>query len=386
MPLLARLLLFTVALGGHSVLGVAIVNRTHAYGWNRKLVDVLTIAIGLALVLGVWPLAQFAAADHYPSNWPHLPHAIVTGYGWTAVATALIAALHNLWRRLHPERRGGVESRRTTPIDLQATPDEMLIPGVVRTLGTLPGNEVLRPQLLELEIRLPDLPVAFDGFTIAHWSDLHMSGRITRAYFDRVVEISNSLAPDMVAITGDIVERVECLDWIDESLARLQAKRAKLFVLGNHDTKSDPAETRRRLVAGGFVDIGRRVVQLHFDCGPCVAAGNEMPWFGPRPEITEQQSKSNQALRLALLHSPDHFGWAQEHGFHLALAGHNHGGQIRFPILGALLAPSIYGTRYSAGVFRHGGTTMHVSQGTCSLAVIRWNCPPQLVLLTLRSG
>ncbi len=385
MRFFAQLLLFALAFGGHTVLYVSIVNRIHAYGWNRKLVDVLTLLCGVLLVLGCWPVVQFAAAEHYPTTWPRLPHLLVRSYGLTSIAVAGIALAHNTWRCLHVERRGGVRHRRTLPIDLGQPPEEWLAPGLPRLLGRLPANQVVKPRFVELELSVPALPTNFDGLTIAHLSDLHMSGRISRGYFDRIVDFTNSVRPDLIALTGDIVERVECLDWIDQSLARLEARQAKLFVLGNHDLMADPLETRRRLVAGGFVDVGGTVATLDLDRGSCVVAGNEMPWFGPAPDTTAVPASSND-FRLALVHTPDQFRWAEERGFHVVLAGHNHGGQIRLPLVGALLAPSIHGTRYACGVFQSRHTVMHVSPGTSSLATMRWNCPPEVALLTLRSG
>lgn len=386
--LLFRLLLFAIAVGGHTVLCVFAVNRTHAYGWNRKFVDVLTLIFASLLLFGLWPLAQFAAGNHYPTSLPCLPQTAAHGYGLVAVTVAAIALAHNVWRWLHPERRGGVASCHNTPLEIGDPPQELLAPGKTYFLGTLPGNEVVKPQLIKLELSVPGLPRAFDGLTLAHLSDLHMSGRIRQAYFDHIVDATNALAADLVVVTGDIVEDVVCNDWIDQTLSRLEAQQGKLFILGNHDTKSDAVETRRRMVSGGFIDAGGRILTLQLDRGPCLIAGNEIPWFGPMPNLTSlpPREQSPGEFRLALLHTPDHFAWSQQHGFHVALAGHNHGGQIRFPILGALMSPSIYGTRYSGGVYSHRSTVLHVSRGTSSHSPLRWNCPPEVSLLTLRVG
>jgi predicted MPP superfamily phosphohydrolase len=119
-----------------------------------------------------------------------------------------------------------------------------------------------------------------------------------------------------------------------------------------------------------------------------ILAGNELPWFGPAADIGEVSASetSGQPLRILLAHSPDQFGWAQRHGVHLMLAGHNHGGQVRLPLLGAILAPSRHGVRYAAGAYRTGDTVLHVSRGTSSLTPIRVNCPPEIAILVLRGG
>jgi len=66
------------------------------------------------------------------------------------------------------------------------------------------------------------------------------------------------------------------------------------------------------------------------------------------------------------------------------LAGHNHGGQIRLPYLGALITPSFYGSRYSGGLYFEAPTLLHVSRGLAGIHSIRLNCPPELPLLILK--
>ena len=68
------------------------------------------------------------------------------------------------------------------------------------------------------------------------------------------------------------------------------------------------------------------------------------------------------------------------------LAGHTHGGQIRIPFIGALISPSHYGFRYAGGVFFEPPTVLHVSRGLAGLHQLRFNCPPELPLLTLTRG
>ncbi len=381
-------LLSVTAWIGHVVLWVAFVSRSHAYAWPRRLVDALTIASGVAIVLLAWPLAQFSWRGALPTqvDWiAWVPDPLATGYGLLCVGVAMTTALHGLWRWRHPERRGGLLSQRVSPIPLGGRgPKELVVAGVPRLLASLPGNQVLSPVVVEKELAIPNLPAQFDGLRIVHLSDLHMSGRIGQGFYDAIVDQSNDLAPDIVAVTGDIVERESCLDWIDQSLSRLRATEAKLFVLGNHDLKAKPPEIRRRMVAHRFEDVGGTWKSFTWGAGDCLVVGNEMPWFPPEPHLSDAPPADPGVFRLALLHTPDLFAWAQQHQFHLALAGHNHGGQIRLPGIGPIVSPSKFGTRYAAGLFETGGTVMHVSQGSGSLAPLRWNCPPELTLLTLR--
>jgi hypothetical protein len=93
------------------------------------------------------------------------------------------------------------------------------------------------------------------------------------------------------------------------------------------------------------------------------------------------------AFRLMLAHSPDIMPDAVEEKIDLVLAGHTHGGQVRFPFVGATVCPSRYGTRYAAGLYREGRTTLYVNRGLGTVRFpVRFLCRPELALLTLRCG
>jgi predicted MPP superfamily phosphohydrolase len=121
---------------------------------------------------------------------------------------------------------------------------------------------------------------------------------------------------------------------------------------------------------------------------PLVLAGNEVPWYRPAADLRDSPAHdaSGLPLRIVLAHSPDQFDWASANDVDLMLAGHLHGGQVRLPLLGAITSPSLHGVRYASGTFRSGNTVLHVSRGVSSLSPLRWNCPPEIALLTLRSA
>ena len=252
-------------------------------------------------------------------------------------------------------------------------------------MGRLPFNEVLKICVQEKQVAIPRLLESRDPLRIVHLSDLHMSGRIERAYFERAVEEVNACEPDLVAITGDIVEREQCVDWIPATLGRLRAKGPVYYVLGNHDLHVNVKRLHTALADAGLVHLGGECRELTVRGTPLVVAGNELPWFKPAADLRNcpAHDSTGLPLRIVLAHSPDQFDWAQANGVDLMLAGHLHGGQVRLPILGPIFAPSRYGVRYSAGVFTAGKTVMHVSRGTGSLTPLRYNCPPEITVLTL---
>ena len=97
-----------------------------------------------------------------------------------------------------------------------------------------------------------------------------------------------------------------------------------------------------------------------------------------------RQDFADATFSIALTHSPDQFRWAQQQQVDLLLAGHMHGGQICFPVIGPIVAPSRHGVAYSSGCFQQGVTTMHVSRGAGGLAPLRWNCRPEITQLEIR--
>jgi predicted MPP superfamily phosphohydrolase len=200
-----------------------------------------------------------------------------------------------------------------------------------------------------------------------------------------VERAANQLAADLVVVTGDLVDKRECIPWIPAVLGKLESRYGNFCVLGNHDLRvGDLAPLRAAIAEAGFVDLGGawRVLTIH---GVQVAlAGNELPWLAPAAEMADCPVRaSTGGLRILLSHSPDQLEWARRHDFDLVLAGHTHGGQIRFPLIGPIIAPSRFGGRYACGVFDEPPTVMHVSRGVSSMFPIRLRCPPELAKLTL---
>ncbi len=212
-----------------------------------------------------------------------------------------------------------------------------------------------------------------------------MSGRIERSYFEKIVEQVNAREPDLIAVTGDIMERERCMDWIPTTLGRLRADGGVYYVLGNHDRHVSISRLKAALRDAGLVHVGGICHEVTVRGTPLVLAGNELPWFWPVSDLSggPVRDASGVPLRVLLAHSPDQFEWAQANDIDLMLAGHLHGGQVRLPLLGAILSPSRQGVRYAAGVFTAGNTVMHVSRGAGSLTPLRYNCPPEVTVLEL---
>jgi uncharacterized protein len=376
-------LLLAVAAIGHVIFWAAIVNRLHGLGFERRWVDGATIACAAAMagapvaVAGsLWLKAQYGIKLPADAGWV---------YVYCAAVFAVFSLFHRLWIVLHPERHGVVDSNHTTNVDMGKYDREQLTaPGIPTLLTRIPGNQVLDLLVHEKQISLPRMPSGRQ-LRIVHITDLHMSGRIAKEYFIAMAAAVNALEPDLIMLTGDLVERDKCMDWLPDTLGSLRAAAGIYYVLGNHDLRVDHRRLVRELNDLGLIHVGDTWRETTVRDTPIVIAGNELPWFGPAPNPAEfpRRDASGLPLRILLAHAPDRFAWACRHDFDLILAGHNHGGQVRLPMLGAILAPSVTGTRYASGAFCRGNSVLHVSRGTGSLAPIRWRCPPEIALLVL---
>ena len=170
---------------------------------------------------------------------------------------------------------------------------------------------------------------------------------------------------DLIVLTGDVVEDDEAIAWVEPLLAPLRgpAGEARL-ILGNHDEDHQPqAITLEELARAGFETLEGRWMTLDADGATIAVGGTSAPW-GPALDPAAMPAAD---FRILLSHSPDRFYRAAEWGIDLMLAGHNHGGQIRLPLIGAVFMPSVYSRRFDRGFFRRGPTLMYASEGVAGM-------------------
>ena len=193
-----------------------------------------------------------------------------------------------------------------------------------------------RPRVVDVEVPLPGLPPALEGFTIAQISDVHVGPTIKRDFLRGIVDIVNSLDVDVVAITGDLVDgSVEQLARHVEPLAHLRARHGAYFVTGNHEYYSGApawiAELRR---LGLHVLLNEHVVLNHRGA-PLLLAGvtdYSAHQFDPAQRSDPQAALAGASPelrpRVLLAHQPRSAAAAADAGFDLQLSGHTHGGQF----------------------------------------------------------
>lgn len=268
--------------------------------------------------------------------------------------------------------------------------------------GGLGYAAFVEPRWIErthVEMHVPGLPSALEGYRIVHLTDIHHNFVSGRRFLERLIDMSNALDPDLYLITGDfITHNPGRLDFVMKVLSHLHAADGCLATRGNHDYVVPLAEMRRACEHAGIrllenehvvVDARRhRLVrsarQAPADASFIVAGVGDL-WEGTCNVSQALQGAPTHLPRLLMAHNP----WTAEvvHASHrvaLQLSGHTHGGQVRpFNKPLRLLADS--GLKYSAGLVQGPHCPVYISRGVGTSALrFRWNCRPEIALITLR--
>jgi predicted MPP superfamily phosphohydrolase len=368
---------------GHLVLMIASHNWWYGLALPRHASSIIHFGHGLLIVAFpaalVWAFGWDLAAMPWPSSTFDGPQ-WATLYVLACAGVGLIALPLNTMSRLL--RRDPSLEKQSRILDVVKHLDHRPIgDNKQRLLTYLPGNEVFQVEFVERTLSLPRLPAAWDGLTILHLSDLHFQGTPDRDFFRFVMDRCAEWQPELVAVTGDIVDSSRHMRWIVPVLGRLRWRGAAFAILGNHDHWLDTSFIRRRLRRAGLNVLSNTWQQVQVRGQPLIVIGHEGPWLRPEPDLRDCP---REPFRLCLSHTPDNIRWARRAGVDLMLSGHVHGGQIRFPLFGSVLVPSRYGRRYDCGVFDEAPTLLHVSRGLSGDHPVRYLCRPEATLLTLR--
>jgi uncharacterized protein len=385
-------ILCPLAVVGHFAICVAVLNRLHSFAlrrWLRHVVDAVVFAVLLG-VLGLAEAALMLSPESFQRPLGSLAaHPVAAAYfALCCVYAVLVSWLWAVRKYRGPAPQLLSNHSRVIRADRQF--DRLPCGDLwTRMWARVPGNQLLHLEVNEKTLHVPRLPAELDGLRIAHLSDLHFTGQLTRDYFDVIVDQTNAMQADLIAITGDLIDRHECLPWFHQVLGRLSSRLGVFCVLGNHEWKlPDKHEIVDAIQSAGLHYVGGACTTVGCGGQTILLAGNELPWWGPAANVQrhEAQGSNPPALRVLLAHTPDRIRWARQHGFDLMLAGHTHGGQIRFPMIGAVVSQSRYGVKYASGVFYEPPSVLHVSRGLSGCQPLRILCRPELALLVLRSS
>jgi uncharacterized protein len=239
-----------------------------------------------------------------------------------------------------------------------------------------------------VEIALARLPKALDGLRIVQMSDIHVGSTIGKAFVEDLVRRSNALAPDIVAITGDLVDgSVADLGEATAPLAALRAPHGVYFVTGNHEYFSGAEPWLTELTRLGMRVLRNERVSIGVGADAFDLAGvddHSAERFGgtTAAEAMRRALGDRDVTRelVLLAHQPRSFTDATPFGVGLQLSGHTHGGQMwPFGVFVRMSQP------FLAGLHRRGDSQIYVSRGTGYWGPpMRLGAPPEITELVLR--
>jgi predicted MPP superfamily phosphohydrolase len=251
-----------------------------------------------------------------------------------------------------------------------------------------PNRLIVREQT----IAMYNWPRELDGLKVAVLSDIHAGGSfINDKKLHSIVDRTNALHPDLIVILGDYMSsngwtsrRVEP-EVFGAVLKNFNAPLGTYSVLGNHDWWYKGSKVRAGLEQNGIKVLEDEVLQIEARGVSLWLVGLADLWTRPqRIEQTIAKVPEGQTM-IALTHNPDIFPNVPER-VTLLLAGHTHGGQVRFPFFGSVVESSRYGDRYERGHVFENNHHLFVTTGIgTSIVPVRFGVTPEIVLLTLRS-
>lgn len=255
------------------------------------------------------------------------------------------------------------------------------------------------PQLVPIDLRIAGLPAELEGLRIAQLSDFHYDEHFTVHPIRTAIEKLNQIKPEVIVLTGDFVTSPAFAENRQQArpgaaaaapcarvLAALAPRLRTFAALGNHDVYTDPEEVTRALTTAGIRVLRNEAEPVIFN--------NRRLWFVGSDDAMEGSPDLARALRgipgnepvVLLLHEPDYADEVRRFPIiNAQLSGHSHGGQVRVPFLGAPYLPEM-GKKYPWGLRQLGSLLLYTNVGIGTIRVpVRWNCPPEITLFTLRS-
>jgi hypothetical protein len=265
----------------------------------------------------------------------------------------------------------------------------LLLLAAVLSAGYLGSRQLV---VREVDASIPGLAPEFDGLAIAQVSDLHVGPHTSRRFLDRVVRTVRDLSPDVVAVTGDLVDdRAEDVDAYAQALGALDAPLGVFMIAGNHDVYAgwDSVEDRLRKDVRARLLLNEAHIIRRGDA-TLVLAGTGDPAGGRRgqsraaPDVDRTLADApNGATVVVLAHNPALWPALAKRGVSLTLSGHTHWGQFALPSLGWSLASPFL--KHAMGAYRDEDALLYINPGTGYWGIpFRLGALPEVTLVRLR--
>jgi uncharacterized protein len=288
-------------------------------------------------------------------------------------------------RALAPDGDRGISRRRFIARTLGGTAAVVAGASVARGMMSARGEH----EIVDVEVKLAKLPRELDGFSIVQLSDLHVGMTIDREFVQRVVDRANALSPDLVALTGDMVDGpVDALREHVAPLGSLRAKHGVFAITGNHEYYAGADEWIAAISALGIRYLRNERVEIGGGTARFDLAGvddhSADRWSGHGEDLPRALAGRDPSRALVLLaHQPRQVRHAARHGVDLQLSGHTHGGQIwPWHYIVRLQQGGLLAGRYEVG-----GTQLYVTRG-CGYwgPPVRVGAPLEITRVILRAA
>ena len=329
---------------------------------------------------------------------------VASFFGFLAVeSVGAIEWVTNVAARLRPGAvAGGFSSSRRTFFQYAAVVAGGF-PFLAATYGFAAGR--LRYSIERIDVPVANLPPELDGLRIAQLSDIHIGDYMPPPEIARAVDMANALNPDISFVTGDFVSSVgDPLDVCITELSRLRAPLGVWGCNGNHEIYAgveDDAEQLFREKGMHLLRARSEVIEHNGARFNLIGVDYQRDHMvsGERtgPMLNEIEHLIRRDMPNVLLsHNPNSFHRAAELGIELSLAGHTHGGQVKFEIVDHSVSPARLITPFVAGLYHLPISTsingngsqkaaLYVNRGLGTFGFpVRIGVPPEITLLTLR--
>jgi predicted MPP superfamily phosphohydrolase len=239
--------------------------------------------------------------------------------------------------------------------------------------------------LERVNIDLERLPKNLDGFKIIHLSDIHHSPFTNIEHIKRAVKIANRLKPDMFVLTGDYVSHeTQYIAPVAKVLGKLRSEFGTYACLGNHDHWTDAASVTRHFREEGINVLINEGFRFEGRGGSFWLAGVDDHMVGLTDVPAALKGSYPDEMKLLLAHNPIIFRKAVRAGVDLTLSGHTHGGQVKIRDDEKRILPR---RRLSSGLHRRKSSQIYITRGIGTVVLpVRYQCPPEISLLTMRSA
>lgn len=241
-----------------------------------------------------------------------------------------------------------------------------------------------------------NIPEGFSDFVITHISDLHSTsfGKNNRRLIEKII----STSPDIIVLTGDIIDQNRHNTEVSISFVKEAVKIAPVYyITGNHEAlTSEFDKFIKETVDAGLIYLNNRTVTLKSNGDSISLTGIDDPflltsYISDNPEESLETTLSfllpRDGYNILLAHRPNYFDIYKKGNPDLILSGHVHGGQFRLPFIGGLYAPDQgINPQYDAGYYTDGTTEMIISRGLGnSRFPVRLNNTPEIITITLKN-